>query len=107
MNSVEEGISSILHSMITTSIDKDYGDIDPAEKVSIVFHEFTRTHEEILSGSSPITKSSLWVYTVGGLFLILIIILIVVILLRRKSTDTYVVEESIDQEEPREIPDLM
>src|SRR5690625_3902766 len=107
MNSVEEGIGSILNSMISTSIDKDYGDIDPAEKVSIVFHEFTRTHEGSLGSSSPITKTSLWIYIVGGLLLIFIIILIVVLLLRRKKSDTYVVEEPIEQEKPMEIPDLM
>src|SRR5699024_8889107 len=80
---------------------------DPAEKVSIVFHEFTRTHEESFGSSSPITKSSLWIYIVGGLLLLFIIILIVIILLRRKNPDTQVVEEPMEQEEPMEIPDLM
>src|SRR5699024_11592450 len=36
-NDVEDGINSILDSMITTSIDKEYGEIDPDEKVSVVF----------------------------------------------------------------------
>src|SRR5690625_4695523 len=31
--SVEEGITSILNSIITTSIDKEYGEIEPDEKI--------------------------------------------------------------------------
>src|SRR5699024_4747365 len=40
-NTVEEGINSILNSIITTSIDKSFGEIEPEEKVSIVFQEFS------------------------------------------------------------------
>lgn len=107
MNAVEEGIASILHSMITTSIDKDYGEIDPEEKVSIVFHEFTGKEDRGVGTDHTLARVPLWVYIIGGLLLMGIIGLIAFIIVRRRRGEEVVMEEEIEQEEPVEIPDLM
>lgn len=84
-NAVESGISSILHSMINTSIDKEYGDIDPEEKISIVFQEFSSTPTLPIT-SGPVIP--LWLYIVGG-FLLTIIIILLFMLLRRKNVEEH------------------
>src|SRR5690625_4382477 len=58
-NAVESGISSILHSMINTSIDKEFGEINPEEKISIVFQEFSSTPTLPVS-TDPVIP--LWLY---------------------------------------------
>src|SRR5699024_9306461 len=58
-NMVEQGVESILNSIITTSIDKEYGDIEPEEKVSIVFQEFSETTS---TPETPTSGVPLWVY---------------------------------------------
>src|SRR5699024_7434038 len=108
---VEEGIESILDSMITTSIDKEYGEIDSEEKVSIVFQPFNgmsplMTGDDETAGGIPT-----WVYIVGGILLILIVI-IIVLLIRRKdkeevTEDTTVESEDITLEkETYEVPNI-
>src|SRR5699024_9204043 len=71
---VEDGISSILNSMITTSINKDYGEIDPEDKISIVFQEFSHSVDDS-EETGPIIPA--WVYIVGGILLVAIIIALV------------------------------
>jgi len=91
-NVVEQGIESILNSIISTSIDKEYGEVTPEEKVSIVFQEFPD------SFSIPDTKSAgipTWLYAVGGALLVLIVILI--IMLRRKQPQEEVYEEEEEE----------
>lgn len=100
-NTVEEGISSILNSMVSTSIDKEYGEIDPEEKISIVFQSFHGRE------SMPETKTTglpIWVYIAGGA-LLLVVILLLIILLRRNSKQS-MEEEAVDIQEEPVIPDL-
>ncbi len=83
-NTVEDGITSILNSVIGTSIDKEYGEIVPEEKVSIVFQEF--------AGKTPMSKTAtpvipIWLYIVGGILLAVIIILLIILLRGRRETE--------------------
>src|SRR5699024_3313131 len=100
-NVVEQGIESILNSIISTSIDKEYGEVTPEEKVSIVFQEFPD------SFSIPDTKSAgipTWLYAVGGALLVLIAILL--IMLRRKQPQEEVYEEEEKIEKSVAIPHI-
>lgn len=102
---VEEGITSILNSMITTSIDKDYGEIDPDEKVSIVFQPFNGSNSaEIESDPAGIPT---WVYVVGSILIIIIIILLVLFIRNRRDTEQDMVSEEIETEmNAMEIPTI-
>ena len=104
-NAVEDGITSILNSMITTSIDEEYGEeVDPDEKISIVFQEFSGRHD-VPSEQSPIIP--MWVYVVGSALLLIIIALLFILLRRRREEDEDIMEESmIDTEEEIEVPDI-
>lgn len=91
-STVEEGISSILNSMITTSIDKEYGEMDPEEKVSIVFQPFNGTTPTDAFDGEP-AAIPMWVYIVGALALIIIIVLLILFIRnRRNETEETVVE---------------
>ncbi len=90
-NAVEAGISSILHSMINTSIDSDYGQINPEEKISIVFQEFSSTPTLPIS-SDPVIP--LWLYITGGI-LLAIIVTLVIMLMRSRGIEE---EETIEEE---------
>ncbi|MFD1018179.1 flagellar basal-body MS-ring/collar protein FliF [Thalassobacillus hwangdonensis] len=79
---VEESVSSILNSIISTSIAKPYGEIDPQEKVSIVFQEFKEQNNPSDTQTPTIT---LWMVIAGGLLLFIIIVLIVSLLRKRKE----------------------
>lgn len=111
-NSVETGISSIINSIITTSIDKDYGDIDPTEKVSIVFQEFSGVNtigqEGMTTGTSIFSSGSTWLYIVGAILLIGIIIVGIVLMKNRRKQEEEVFESisrNVATASP-EIPDL-
>src|SRR5699024_4736982 len=74
-NTVEDGINSILNSIITTSVNAEYGVIEPEDKTSIVFQEFNRY--------SPFSEKTshlipLWMYITRAIVLVIIIILIIV-----------------------------
>lgn len=106
-DAVEAGITSILSSMIGTSIDKDYGEVEPEEKISIVFQEF--------NGKAPLTETEtplipLWMYIVGGILLAIIIILVVLLLRNRNQNkeedEDEVVTESYDTHLMQEVPDI-
>ncbi|WP_404459243.1 flagellar basal-body MS-ring/collar protein FliF [Oceanobacillus kapialis] len=103
-DTVEEGISSILNSVINTSINAEFEDAAPEENVSITFQEFNGKQA---SNNAPTSSGiSLWMYIAGGL-LLLIIIVLVVLLLRNRGEEEEIIEESyIDEEVPAEIPDL-
>jgi len=107
-NAVEDGVASILDSVITTSIDKEYGEIETDEKISIVFQEFSQQDQRF--DQLTTTRSiPIWAYIVGGI-LLAIIILLIILLLRRKNenigveADTPLVTNSLIEED---IPDLV
>ncbi len=89
---VEEGIQSILSSMISTSVDQSYGEIDVVDKTSIVFQPF--------EGITPFEQKSAgiptWIFAAGGGFF-LFVILLVWLLLRRKKEDNYEHEEIFEE----------
>lgn len=102
---VEASIASILESIISTSIDQTYGEIDMANRTSIVFQEFSG----IQGGETPgVPVIPTWVYVVGGILVVLIAGLII-LLVRRRNNQTreefdYTEETTIRQ--PNEIPDI-
>ncbi|MFC4404583.1 flagellar basal-body MS-ring/collar protein FliF [Gracilibacillus xinjiangensis] len=103
---VEESVQSILDSIITTSIDKTYGDIAAEENLSIVFQPFNGAEFDMESGAVPTIP--LWVYIVGGVLLAIIILLIV--MLRRRKPDVEEIEELEEMEETvakQEVPPMM
>ncbi|MGP4059823.1 flagellar basal-body MS-ring/collar protein FliF [Halobacillus sp. H74] len=102
---VEESIQSIVDSMITTSINGDYGEVNPEEKASIVFQEFNG--EPDFPDSDP--GIPLWMYIVGGLLTFIIAVLIWMLFRRRgNEEEDYVMYEERMQEtpEPREVPEI-
>ncbi|GAE91633.1 flagellar M-ring protein FliF [Gracilibacillus boraciitolerans JCM 21714] len=101
---VEESIASILESIVTTSIDKTYGEIVPEEKVSIVMQPFEGTN--VLQNAQVTPVIPIWIYIVGGVLLLAIIFLI--ILLRRKRSEEEEVVEEVEATEftEREIPPI-
>lgn len=106
-NAVEEGISSILASILNTSIDTEDGDeVDPEDKFSIVFQEFSGNPivEEAESAAIPT-----WVYIVAGILFLLILVLVVLLIRNRRESDPVAVE--VEEETPRrevtqKVPDL-
>lgn len=102
-NAVEEGIASILNSIVETSIDTTVEEINPDEKFSIVFQEFTGNPTPTeLTGSNVPT----WLYVVGFILLAIIILLIVLLVRNRRNAEEEIVEELTIQETATEIPDL-
>ncbi|MFC0301427.1 flagellar basal-body MS-ring/collar protein FliF [Virgibacillus soli] len=81
---VQEGISSILNSIVTTSIDKEYGEITPEDKISIVFQKF---NEKPMSTDTTRSTIPVWIYIAGGI-LLLILIALVILLFRKHKTVT-------------------
>ncbi|MCA0983332.1 flagellar M-ring protein FliF [Halobacillus yeomjeoni] len=97
---VEQSVQSILNSMITTSVNESYGEINPDEKVSIVFQEFNGQPEFPDSGGGV----PIWMYAGGAVLAALLIVLIVMAFRKRKDTEE-VYEESY-QEYQAEVPDI-
>ena len=105
-NDVEDGINSILDSMITTSIDKEYGEIDPDEKVSVVFQTFN--NKDPFPDETP-SSIPVWTYIVGALLLLVVILLVIYFIRRRRVTEEVeeVVEEPFITSEPEQnIPNI-
>lgn len=101
---VEEGITSILNSVIGTSIDKEYGEVIPEEKTSIVFQEF---NEGISLPEATPTGMPMWTYITGAIGLLIIIIL-AVLLLRRRSKEEYTEEPAtIEADTKVEVPQII
>src|SRR5690625_5725467 len=87
--------------MITTSIDKSFGEVDPEETISIVFQPFN--HQP---GIEPQAGPGIpiWMYIVGGILLIAVILLIILLIRQRRGE-----EESEVESEPimsSEVEDL-
>lgn len=101
-NVVEEGIESILGSIVSTSINEEYEQDTPEDNISIVFQEFNETPG---SSDAPGASIPLWMYIVGGILLIIIIILIVLLFRNRREQVEEIEEETI-QEVAEELPEL-
>lgn len=105
-NNVQDGITSILDSIITTSVDKGYGDVDPNENASIIFQDFNGS---MTSESDPKSATPIWMYVVGGILVVLIIVLLILMLRKRKASEEDDVSEELTEKEtemPADIPDL-
>lgn len=101
---VEDGITSILNSIITTSIDAGYGDIVPEEKTSIVFQEFSGSNTAI---QEPGFQIPLWMYIVGAVLLVIIIILIILLFVRKpKNQVEEIRQEAFVTESIESIPEV-
>src|SRR5699024_1460982 len=90
-NNVEDAVSSILNSMIQTSIAEEYGEIEPEEKISIVFQTFGG-RELLTTDDSPTKSIPIWMYVLGVGLIMLVILLIILLLRRRKEEITEEVE---------------
>ncbi|MEC5422696.1 flagellar basal-body MS-ring/collar protein FliF [Virgibacillus sp. C22-A2] len=101
-NAVEAGIASILNSIVGTSIDKEYGEVIPEEKISIVFQEFAG---DTAIPEQPAPVIPLWMYIAGAVLLIIIITL-VVLLIRNRNEEEEIVEETITAQTTTEVPDM-
>jgi flagellar M-ring protein FliF len=100
---VEEGITSILNSIISTSIDGQYGEVVPDEKTSIVFQEFSGSNA---LQEDPGFKIPLWLYIVGGVLLLVIILLIILLFVRKPKVEEELEEELFTEASVETIPDL-
>ncbi|GAB3067360.1 flagellar basal-body MS-ring/collar protein FliF [Virgibacillus ainsalahensis] len=101
-NTVEAGITSILDSIISTSIDGEIEEIVPEEKFSIVFQEFTG------NTSSPEAENPVipaWLYITGAILLAIVIIL-ALFLLRNKKEEEEIIEETHTKEPSVEVPEI-
>ncbi|SFK26747.1 flagellar M-ring protein FliF [Halobacillus dabanensis] len=103
---VQESVQSIVDSMISTTINGDYGEIDTNEKTSIVFQEFNGEAEV----PDPNQGIPLWVYILGGVLGFIILVLIW-LLSRKKDTDEkeyliYEEERNEPQPQAKEVPGI-
>ncbi len=102
---VEEGISSILSSIVTTTVDAEFepANATPGDNVSITFQEFSGKQTNSAAATSAGIPS--WMYIAGGA-LLLIIIVLVVMLLRNRGEEEIIEESYISEELPAEVPEL-
>lgn len=102
---VEEGISSILSSIVTTTVDAEFepANATPGDNVSITFQEFSGKQTNSAAATSAGIPS--WMYIAGGA-LLLIIIVLVVMLLRNRGEEEIIEESYISEEIPAEVPEL-
>ena len=104
-SAVEDGIASILESILNTSIDTEtYGEVEAEEKFSIVFQEFS-SHPIADDGETSTIPT--WLYIVGGVLLAAIILLVILLIRNRRTEDEDVIEEVTVQDfTTEEVPDL-
>lgn len=103
-NTVEQGISSLLDSIIATSIDMTYGEVVPEEKFSIVFQEFTSNP---IGTETPVPTIPTWLYIAGGVLLAIVLLLLVLLVRNRRTSEEDVIEEvRLSEASPMEIPDM-
>ncbi len=101
---VEEGITSILNSIITTSVDAGYGEITPEEKTSIVFQEFSGGNEQ---AAEPAFTIPVWMYIVGGVLLLIIVLLLILLFKRKRNTTMEEYDETaFTTEQVQTVPDI-
>ncbi|GGC96944.1 flagellar M-ring protein [Pontibacillus salipaludis] len=98
---LSESITSILSSIVSTSIDEEYGPVEPQNKVSIVFQEFNGK-PQFNPKTSPVIP--VWAYVAGGILLVVIASLIWTLVRKgRKKED--LAEGYVEQERtPVEVP---
>lgn len=98
---LSESITSILSSIVSTSIDEEYGPVEPDNKVSIVFQEFNGK-PQFNPETSPVIP--VWAYVAGGILLVVIASLIWTLVRKgRKKEDLR--EGYVEQERaPVEVP---
>ncbi|WP_066193893.1 MULTISPECIES: flagellar basal-body MS-ring/collar protein FliF [Gracilibacillus] len=89
---VEQSVASILNSIISTSIDKSYGEFQPEEKVSIVFQPFQGTETPAATAAAPGIPT--WLYILGGAVLLAIIFVIWMWRRSRKQEYEEIMEET-------------
>ncbi len=99
---VQDSVQSILDSMITTSVNDSYGDVNPADKVSIVFQEFDGKPE-----FGDTTKGlPIWMYAAGGVLLVVIAALIWMLARKRKPVEEEEYAEIFQEKVPIEVPEI-
>src|SRR5690625_1392760 len=98
-NDVEQGVASILNSIILSSIDKDFEDIDRDDRISIVFQPFSQHLAAFgIDGDSGKEKSFNWVVVVISIIVVLFIIILLVVVFsrrRRPEKETEVESEQV------------
>ncbi|MGJ9458855.1 flagellar basal-body MS-ring/collar protein FliF [Oceanobacillus sp. CF4.6] len=99
---VEEGFYSILDSIVGTTIDADYGEVVPEEKISIVFQEFSENPTVMETAPAVIP---VWMYIVGAV-LLMVIILLIVLLMRNRNKEEEIIEETVTEPVMMEVPDM-
>lgn len=93
--SVQEGVDSILNSIIETSVDSESQEEVTDANTSIVFQEFNTTADgEAQPAAAGIP---LWVYIAAGVLLLAIIILIFM-LRRNRTEEEWMEEEELEEE---------
>ncbi|GAB3793948.1 flagellar basal-body MS-ring/collar protein FliF [Virgibacillus kimchii] len=100
---VEDGINSILHSIIQTSIDDGYGEVVPEEKASLVFQEFNHTPS---APAETVPAIPGWLYITGAILLAIILILIILLFKNRKDEAESVEEETVAAAINMEVPEI-
>ncbi|SFD80695.1 flagellar M-ring protein FliF [Lentibacillus persicus] len=105
---VTAGISSILDSIITTSINGAYAEeVQPEEKTSIVFQEFSQSF-----GSQQPTEQAVpvWMYVAGGLLIALVALLIILLVRKRNRGEKEEIEQTTERtmavETEEEVPGI-
>lgn len=102
-SSVEDAISSILDSIVSTSIDTTYGEVEPEEKFSVVFQEFT-SNPVLEAAEKPVIPT--WVYIAAGILLAIIILLIILLVRNKRTVEEEAIEEVSVPRFTEEVPDL-
>ncbi|GGM21354.1 flagellar M-ring protein [Paraliobacillus quinghaiensis] len=102
---VEASIASILNSIITTTIDGTYGEINPGDKTSIVFQEFN--HKPTAGVPTTVPGIPTWVYITGSVLLLLVIGLIITLARKKNVSEEVAYSESAPvEQESFEVPDI-
>ncbi|WP_188205802.1 flagellar basal-body MS-ring/collar protein FliF [Alkalibacillus aidingensis] len=93
---VEEDIQSILGSIIQTSVSSEVETVEPMDKVSIVFQEFSGA-PDFQSPTTPAIPT--WLYVVGGIMLLVIIILLIMVFKRKQEDAPTDLVETVEETE--------
>ena len=110
-NVVEEGIASILESMVQTTIDKTFEDGEVDENVmdegniSVVFQEFSGKPLT----DQPIQTVPTWIYFIGAGLLLLVIVLIILFIRHKRVSDMdmdYVEDIPMSRNEETDISEI-
>mgnify|MGYP001214715090 CR=1 FL=1 len=100
---VEEGINSILDSIIQTSIDDGFGEVVTEEKTSIVFQEFNPAPT---SPAEAVPAIPAWLYITGAILFVIILILAILLFKNRKDESESVEEETVEAAINTEVPEM-